>query len=480
MSERESLAERCLSRLAAWRPPRAAGWLPPIHRREFWAVQALVLVIAGGHTLLETAWRAADPTALYLLPASLYFVPVVYAAVNFGLEGSLATALWSVAVTAPNLVFWHVGLERIGEIWQIGVVVAVAVFVGQRVDRERSARHEAERRERERRSSEERFRGLFDHAAEAVLLVDRAGVIIEANAATATLLGRPISGLRGAPLASVAGPALLEQLGRERPRDVVALPAAPGQQPVWVEPIVCSPHAQPDGRIELQLMLHDVTLRHQHQQDLEAFTRRILAAREEEQRRIGRELHDGPLQSLVLVWRKLDELDAVEPARRPVIETDARRLAESTADELRRIARALRPSVLDDLGLTAAIHSEVTALGQRSSIAARFEQGGADRRLEPDLELMLLRVTQEALHNVERHAAGSQVVVRLTFGPDAVRLSVRDNGRGLGAVPSAAELLARGKLGLVGMEERARLAGAEFNARSLPGGGTAIEVLARA
>ena len=459
---------------------RVRPWLPPVHRREFWAVQGLVLAIAAGHTLLETTWRAADPTALYLLPASLYFVPVVYAAVNFGLRGSLSTALWSVGVTLPNILVWHAGLERLGEIWQIGIVVTVAVFVGQRVDRERWARQEAERRERGRRASEERYRGLFDHAAEAVLLVDRTGTVGEANAAAARLLGRSVAALRGSRLETLAGPALMTQLAGEGTRSVVALPPRSMEQPTWVEPIVCGPHVEPDGSEQLQLMLHDVTSRYQRQQDLEEYTRRILAAREEEQRRIGRELHDGPLQSLVLVWRKLDVSDAAGSGDWRTAVVGARALTEQTADELRRIARALRPSVLDDLGLTAALKSEATALGERLPAGVRFERTGTDRRLEAEIELMLFRVAQEALHNAERHAGARNVLVRLAFDPERVRLLVRDDGRGFERVPSATELLASGRLGLVGMQERAHLAGADFQARNLPGGGAMIEVAVRA
>ncbi len=472
---RGPLAETVRSALDPSRP-----WFPPVSRREFWAVQALVLLIAGGHALLETVGRAVEPGSLYLLPASLYFVPVVYAALNFGLRGSLSTALWSAALTVPNILLWHTGLQRLGEVWQTAIVVAVAVFVGQRVDRERHAREEAERREGERRASEARFRGLFDNAAEAVLLIDGSGAVAEANTAAAILLRRPLEGLKGSPLASLAGYEVMEQLERREPQAIVALPSGSDGRQTWVEPIVCSPQVRPDGRVELQVMLHDVTLRHQRQQDLEEYTRRVLSAREEEQRRIGRELHDGPLQSLVVVWRKLDELaDAAVEWRRDAV-TEARDLAEATADELRRISRALRPSVLDDLGLGTALQSEAGALGRRSGIEVTFDRHGRERRLSPEAELMLLRVAQEALHNAERHAAATEVLVRLTYAADRVRLLVRDNGRGLEPIPSAAELLAQGKLGLVGMQERARLAGADFHARSPAEGGASIEVTVRA
>jgi signal transduction histidine kinase len=155
---------------------------------------------------------------------------------------------------------------------------------------------------------------------------------------------------------------------------------------------------------------------------------------------------------------------------------DARDVVDGTAADLRRLSRALRPSILDDLGLVAALRSEVAALGRRSGVTARFGVTGAPGGLAPDLELLFLRITQEALHNIEKHAGAEQTAVRLAFGPTCACLVIRDDGRGLGAIPSAAALLANGKLGLVGMEERTRLAGGEFAIRARPGGGTTIRV----
>lgn len=452
------------------------AWLPPVRRWEFWAVQALVLLIAGGHVVLEATGQASEPAGLYLLPTSLYFVPVVYAALNFGLTGSVSTALWSAALTLPNVLLWHSGAQQLGELWQMAIVVAVAVFVGQRVDRERGARTEAERREREQRSSEERYRGLFDNAAEAVLLVDTAGKIVEANEATAHLLARARPELRGSSVYDLAGPGVRQALRDGGRKTAVALPATPGARPRWVEPIVCAPHARPDGSTELQLMLHDVTLQQQHQRDLEEYTRQALVAREQEQRRIGRELHDGPLQSLVVVRRQLDDLDDGSAGDREATLADVRRLTDATADELRRISRALRPSVLDDLGLATALKSEAAALARRTGLSVAVDLSGAERPLPADVELLLLRVGQEMLHNVERHAAARKVTLRLDYRPTEIRLLVRDDGKGVANVPSAADLLAQGKLGLVGMQERVRLAGGQFKVRDLPGGGAAFAV----
>jgi len=452
--------------------------LPPIRRRDFWAVQGLVLVIAGTHTVLETLGGVEFPPELYLIPTSLFFIPVVHAAVRFGARGSITTALWSIALTVPNIVVLHSGLDRVGIIWQLGILLAIGGFVGVRVDRERLARAETESRERARRASEERYRALFDGAADAVLVVGEGGVLEAANEAAAGLLGSSTDSMVGHLLADVVGPEIARAVG-DGPREArrFALRAASGVPTVWVELAVSRPLSRAEGGSHLQVVLHDVTLQQERQQGLEQYARRTVVAREEERRRIGRELHDGALQSLVLVGRKLDAVgDTGPPAPTMRAVEEARDVVDGTAADLRRLSRALRPSILDDLGLVPALRSEVAAVGRRSGLTARFSAMGSPGSLSPDLELLLLRITQEALHNVEKHAGARQVAVRLAFGRASACLVIRDDGCGPGMIPSAAALLANGKLGLVGMEERTRLAGGEFSIRTRPRGGTTIRV----
>ena len=452
--------------------------LLPIRRREFWAVQGLVFAIAATHTFLETIGRLHLPGLLYLIPTSLFFIPVVYAALAFGVRGSVPTALWSIALTLPNILFLHHCIDRLGIVWQLGILLAVAVFVGVRVDQERLARAEAEARERELETSEERYRALFDGAAEAVLVVADDGTIEEANEAAATLVRlRPGEALVGRPAVQVLGAEIADSLRTGTPSGTpMALPRMAKAPVTWVEVLASRPLVDTSGARHVQAILHDVTLRHERQKGLEGYARRAVAAREEERRRIGRELHDGPLQSLMLVARMLDEGDPPRASPADPEAGEARVVVEGAADELRRISRALRPSILDDLGLVPALRSEASALTRRTGLAVRFGTLGELRPLSPEVELMLLRVTQEALHNVERHAQASRVSVRLAFGRRAAWLVIRDDGVGPGAVPSASDLLAAGRLGLVGMEERARLAGADFEVRSNPRGGTSIVV----
>jgi signal transduction histidine kinase len=450
--------------------------IPPVRRRAFWGVQGLVLLIAGTHTLLETVGRVHFPPPLYLVPTSLFFVPVTYAALRFGVRGSLTTALWSILLTLPNILLLHAGLERFGVLWQLGTMLVIALFVGIRVDLARVAQADTETRERELQASEERYRALFDNAAEAVLVIDAHGLIEDANGAAARLLGAQ-EGLAGRRVAAVVGEALSAVLATPgMTRQPVAFTPPGGSALHWIEPVISGPLEGVDGASRTQVMLHDVTLRHERQQGLERYARRTVTAREEERRRIGRDLHDGPLQALMMVGRKLDLLDdgaAATDGSHPLPE--AREILERTADEVRRISRALRPSILDDLGLVPALRSEVTALGRRSSLRVRFR---APRSIHasPEVELLLLRVTQEALRNVEKHAAATQASVRLGTARGKLLLVIRDDGRGPGNLPSAAELLGAGSLGVVGMEERARLAGGDFTIRHARPTGTTVGI----
>jgi len=448
-------------------------WAPPVSRREFWAVQLLVVAIAGGHSLLDLRWLGLSDDFITPIPSTLFLVPVVYAALNFGLRGSVPTALWGAFLTVPNL-FWLriASRERLSEAWEIMIVVALAFFVGRRVDEEKRARHEAESREQAQRVSERKYRGVFDHVAEPILLGTSGGVIEEANVAAARMFGMTPVALHGRRLASLVGSDIGDRAALGV-REVRPLNVSGRSEPVWIEPIVI-PYVDQIGETRLQVMLRDVTLRHVRQQELEDYARQVVAGREAERGRIARELHDGPVQSLVILWRTLDSIGDVGDGRVQAAIEGAQRATRTIADDLRRFSRDLRPSVLDDLGLKAALASQVDGFGQRTGITARFDSTGTERRLPAEQELALLRIAQEALSNIDRHAAAHSAVVQLRFWPNSVRLAIIDDGKGIPPVPSSSELRAAGKLGLIGMQERARLVGATLSFAPGRRGGTRV------
>jgi two-component system sensor histidine kinase UhpB len=196
--------------------------------------------------------------------------------------------------------------------------------------------------------------------------------------------------------------------------------------------------------------------------------RKALLAQEAERQRIARELHDEVGQVLTSVLLEL------EHAARQANEEDAAQFAAAreavrhSLEDVRRIARELRPEMLDDLGLNSALRALCTA-------AAAHDELRVERRLEltdavsPDVELVVYRVAQESLTNVMRHSGASDVVVALNSVGGGLRLVVRDNGRGLGAN-------ATGGAGLSGMRERAMHVGGWLTVTSPANGGTEVRL----
>ncbi|MEV4620526.1 sensor histidine kinase [Asanoa sp. NPDC049573] len=195
---------------------------------------------------------------------------------------------------------------------------------------------------------------------------------------------------------------------------------------------------------------------------------RALTAQEDERRRIAQELHDEVGQSLTAVLLELKRVGDHAPEE---VRAELREVQETTRnslDEIRRIARRLRPGVLHELGLTSALRSLATEYSTRGvSVRARIEPDLPD--LAEDAEPVFYRVAQEGLTNTARHARAEQVELSLRRTPGGgVELLVRDDGRGLRGAPEGA--------GIRGMRERALLAGAELTVGASPAGGTEVRL----
>lgn len=207
---------------------------------------------------------------------------------------------------------------------------------------------------------------------------------------------------------------------------------------------------------------------------LEAERRRAgsaaLRAQEEERTRVARDLHDEVNQSLTGL---LLRLEAVRDAAPPELETElaeTKSLANQAMRELLSLARQLRPTALDDLGLTAAVGGQVEQVG-RGEIEAEFAAEGDFSDLSDDAQLVVYRVAQEALSNASRHSDAGRVAVRMRRREDGgVVLEVTDDGRGFAFDES------EGGLGIGGMRERALLVGGELTIESRPGRGTTVRL----
>jgi two-component system sensor histidine kinase DegS len=223
--------------------------------------------------------------------------------------------------------------------------------------------------------------------------------------------------------------------------------------------------------------LEDVTERKNAEESLRRYLREITRAQEEERKRIARELHDDTTQDLVILLRQVDKLmlaaDNLSPQNTELVE-EMRQQTAKIMGGVHRFSQDLRPSVLDDLGLLPALEWLTSDLTEHFGIAVEMKVQGSVRRFSPEVELVLFRIAQEALRNVWKHSGASKARVTLKFGDGRAVLTVEDEGKGFALPERMDALTVAGKLGLVGMQERAQLIGGKLNLKSKPGRGTTL------
>lgn len=211
--------------------------------------------------------------------------------------------------------------------------------------------------------------------------------------------------------------------------------------------------------------------------------RAVWKVKEEEQRRLARELHDGLGQTLTALTHQLERLrdklvDAV-PAELATRLDDSVEMARLALNESRELSRLLRPPVLDDLGLGAALSWHARTLEERTGLAVELSLDLPDlsgERLDPELETLVFRLVQESLTNVLRHAAVDRARVTVALRGEALVLEISDQGRGFDPAVLSADTENPGS-GLRGMRDRLELFGGRLQLVSAPGAGTRISAL---
>jgi signal transduction histidine kinase len=477
-----------------------------LKERQFWQVQLLVLAATLPHYVIEASGHTEPSETVHSLAISLYIIPLLYAALNFGWEGAILTALWAAALTSPSMWVWHrSGLHWLAEIGQLAITLPVGILVAWRVDRETTQRRRAERTSASLRLLNEVGESLSHTLDVEQRLPDVVQRLLNGLSLESCWLRLDPESRGGAPPVTVEAATTPAALPPGFVQDLHDR-AASKREPILIDDrTVCLPLMGDGGMLgslgarvsggdrltreqldlltavaqEVRVALESARLYRERQESLQSYVRQVTQAQEDERLRIARELHDETAQELVQIVRKLEQFqNAADPSQAGAIQ-ELLSMTRGTIQAVRRYSRDLRPSLLDDLGLLAATEMLVEDASRHLQDGARLDLIGTPRRLDAPVELALFRIAQEALRNVEKHGNATCATVEMDFGAEQVRLSVTDDGIGFAPAENISDLVRAGKLGLVGMKERAELVGGSFELRSVPGGGTKVVVTVR-
>jgi signal transduction histidine kinase len=203
-----------------------------------------------------------------------------------------------------------------------------------------------------------------------------------------------------------------------------------------------------------------------------------LNAREEERKRVARELHDQIIQSLVGLNYHLSQFRNNLPSEEKVSLEKVQYEVRAIISDLRRICIDLRPPALDNLGLIAAVRSRLSEIEQQSSFQINLEiEGETNYEIPEQIALCTYRTLQEVLINIKKHALANQVDIRLYFTEQEIKLSVRDDGCGFVVPPYLGRLIKEGHFGLIGLREHVETLNGTLVINSQLGLGTSIDVV---
>jgi PAS domain S-box-containing protein len=344
--------------------------------------------------------------------------------------------------------------------------------------------------------SEERFRELFENAADILILHDR-GRIIDVNQQACLSLGYTSEELLGMTIFDIevafGKKYLIERWEKERDTSgVIEVNGVYRRKDGSTFPAEIRVSQFPYRGNNLRLVAgRDISVRKQAEEELrvsEAALRKsresyrnlagyLLTSHEDERKRLGRELHDDLTQrlaALAMETERLEQLGQTQPEEVfPNIRAIREKLAELSMDT-HALSRRLHPSVLEDLGLADAITSECRAFAQREGIKVNSRTEGIPEKVPPQVGLCIYRIVQEGLRNIAKHAGATEVLVSIISQDGNIHLSIKDNGVGF----DSAQIKKKGGLGLASMQERAYIIGGDFSVKSQPGQGTVIEVQA--
>jgi two-component system, NarL family, sensor kinase len=331
--------------------------------------------------------------------------------------------------------------------------------------------------------AEHDYRVLIESMNEGALTITANKMILYANRCFARMVKCPLEQVMGGSLRRFLSAEdraklrpLLKRMTKSGSKLQVLLNAADGSQ----MPAQISIRPLPKNGLNpatISMVVTDMTLARRNEELLRALSHRLVQAQEAERGRVALELHDHITQLLCAILVRSQMLADGLSERDESSKSEAIKLRDmlgQTAEEVERISRNLRPSVLDELGLVAVLRDTTAQFSVRTGVALKLACVQLTARLPAGTELTLYRILQEALSNVEKHAAARHVTVCLKQQGGFVELAVKDDGIGFDADSPRAKGEGKGGLGLLSMRERAIFVNGALNIISAPGKGTNI------
>ena len=470
---------------------------------HFWIILAITAVGAVIYysdqipVLQDVIKNTPIQLARYSTHRILSIIPVAYAAFVFRLRGGVITATLVSLGLLPRALF--ISTQKPEAITETVAFFMMALLICWLIDRQQQAvRRLADSQQnllesletvREQQQqlqlSEESYRGLFESAGEAIFVCSPTGEIISSNRTCELLTGHDKDSLRNMTIyglfpdfdTEIVREIFSEGLGGRTVSSteelrLVKKDASEAYVKLTINPLISS-----EKMVGIQVIALDVTEQIRLRRNMEYYITQVTRAQEDERLRISRELHDETAQILAGLSRDIASLAAEESELPQALTERLQRLrtgTDSALAEVRRFSQDLRPSILDDLGLLPALEWLLSNLEKQHKISTSMSINGKQRRLAPEKELIIFRIAQEVLNNVRKHSGASVVNMSIEIEEEALTMIISDDGRGFAIPQRASELVRSGKLGIVGMRERARLVDGTLIVQSEPGKGTTV------
>jgi len=475
------------------------GRIPGLRNPHLWIILILFVVLTLSHftqllTQLPFLSGFSLPTALGLsrhsLERLLYLLLMLYSGWTLGIIGG--AALWLSSAVAMSLRAFLISpnfkdalLESLASL----VIGALAITLMEAYHQNKRRQERLEKAMKDLESSRRTLDELFANASDAIWVHDIEGNITFANKACEKLTGYSASELTSKNVREFLTPESLilarqvkdrllrgEAMEHRYEQRLIKKDGSAAIMQLATRLIII------DGKPQaFQNMARDVTEERRLQDNLQFYLRQVLQAQEEERKRLARELHDDASQQILLLTHGVDNLaskaDTYLPQELRNELGKLYELSQQTYQGIKRYAQALRPGILDDLGLVPAFKWLAQEINSLAGIEVQVKIDTIPP-LPPETQLVLFRIVQEALNNVHRHSGASEASITVECQEAEVRVTISDNGKGFELPRQLSDFAGQGKLGLTGMAERAQLVGGELEVSSQIGKGTKIIVKA--